>query len=207
MNKIFDFFLGCKIAVAAFNSLIKIKRVSSIDFIYDKYGANPLEHSSCSLDLGCGPVPKNYFHAQQAFGVDLVSNEVLGIKKADLIVEPIPFQAESMDFITAYDFLEHIPRLVYCPERRAAFVEIMNSIWTTLKPGGYFLSYTPVYPFSASFRDPTHVNIITSETFRLYFDDTHQWAKMYGFEGAFMICEELRMQSHLVTLMKKVSKI
>ena len=205
MNKIFDFFLGCKIAVATFSSLIKIKRVSNIDFIYVKYSPKSLGHDACrSLDLGCGPIPSNKFHAHQSFGVDLIENEELGIKKADLILESIPFQEKSMDYITAYDFLEHIPRLIYCPERRAAFVEMMNSIWRTLKPGGYFLSYTPVYPFSSSFRDPTHVNIITSETFRLYFDDTHQWAKMYGFEGAFMICEEFRVQSHLVTLMKKV---
>jgi hypothetical protein len=38
-----------------------------------------------------------------------------------------------------------------------------------------------------AFRDPTHVNIITDETFPLYFDDSNRWASIYGFSGAFRI--------------------
>jgi hypothetical protein len=56
-----------------------------------------------------------------------------------------------------------------------------------------------------AFRDPTHVNFITEETFPLYFDNKICWAKMYGFNGGF----EIKMQKwhenkiNLITVLKK----
>jgi len=73
-----------------------------------------------------------------------------------------------------------------------------------LKVGGLFLSFTPAYPRAEVFRDPTHVNIITEETFGLYFDNTNRWAKMYGFVGAFEIIQQEWRGPHLLTVLKKV---
>ena len=107
------------------------------------------------------------------------------------------------DFITAYDFLEHVPRVIYLPERRFPFIELMNEVYRTLKPGGIFLSRTPFYPISSAFTDPTHVNVITADTFPMYFDDKHTWAKMYGFKGSFKLNFQAVNETHLVTILEK----
>lgn len=160
---------------------------------------------SKSLDIGCGPNPKNFFQATEVFGLDVREDLSANIYKADLAIEPIPFADETFDFITAHDFLEHIPRVIYVPHRRNAFVEVMNEIWRTLKMGGQFLSLTPAFPHASVFRDPTHINFITDETFTLYFDDISRMASVYGFTGAFHINTQQWLGQHLVTTMTKVA--
>ena len=156
-----------------------------------------------SLDIGCGKQPRNFFNAATVYGIDIRNDVEAGIYKADLIVEPIPFADEYFNFVTAHDFLEHVPRIIYSPERRFAFVEIMNEVWRVLKPGGQFLSVTPAYPHAEAFRDPTHVNIITEETFPMYFDNKICLAKMYGFTGGFQITDQKWNGPHLISLLTK----
>jgi glycosyltransferase involved in cell wall biosynthesis len=158
-----------------------------------------------TLDLGCGDVPRNPFHADALFGVDVRSNLAGNIRSADLTVEPIPFDDDSFDYLTAYDFIEHIPRVVYAPHRRNAFIEVMNEVHRVLKPGGLFLSHTPAYPHPVAFRDPTHVNIITDETLPMYFDDQNRWASIYGFKGAFKVLRHEWRGPHIVAVMQKVA--
>jgi hypothetical protein len=160
-----------------------------------------------SLDLGCGKTPKNPFNANEVFGIDIRESIEQNIFKADLVIEPIPFPDEHFDFVSAFDFLEHIPRVLYRPDRTNPFVNVMNEIYRVLKAsdnGGYFYSVTPAFPESAAWRDPTHINIITEETFPLYFDNTNRWAGMYGFKGAFEITQQEWQKPHLVSLLKKV---
>jgi SAM-dependent methyltransferase len=158
-----------------------------------------------SLDLGCGAAPKNFFSATEVYGVDLFRSGVPNVVQADLTVDNIPFSDEFFDYVTAHDFIEHVPRLVYVPHRRSAFIELMNEIWRVLKDGGKFLSVTPSYPQLAAFSDPTHVNFITEHTFPQYFDDKNRWARTYGFNGAFKI--ELQQQNgpHLISILEKIT--
>jgi len=158
-----------------------------------------------SLDLGCGPQPKNPFSADELHGIDVRADLERNIRRADLAIEPIPYPNHFFDHVTAHDFLEHVPRVLYAPARRNAFVELMNEVYRVLKPGGTFLSLTPAYPHGAAFRDPTHVNIITEETFPLYFDDVNRWAACYGFQGAFKILQQEWRGPHLLTVMEKVA--
>jgi len=151
---------------------------------------------SISLDLGCGETIRNPYQANQVVGLD--------IEDADLAIEPIPYANEYFDYVTAYDFLEHIPRLLYVPQRRYPFVELMSEIFRVMKVGGKFLSSTPAFPHSAAFQDPTHVNIITPDTFFEYFDDQKTWAKQYGFKGAFHINEMRYHGPHLLCELQKV---
>ncbi len=159
--------------------------------------------NSCSLDLGCGSTPRNPFQAKEFYGVDLFDQNDPRIKVADLSIQDIPFESNSFDYITAFDFIEHIPRILYSPSRSFPFINLMNEIYRCLKPGGYFFSHTPAYPHSPLFRDPTHVNYITEETFSIYFDDTNRYAKIYGFRGGFEIIEQGWNGFTLITLMKK----
>ena len=156
-----------------------------------------------SLDLGCGMAPKNFFGAEQVYGIDVRNDLENNIYKADLAIEGLPFGEDFFEFVTAHDFIEHIPRLVYAPNRRNSFVELMNEIWRVLKMGGRFLSVTPAYPQPAAFVDPTHVNIITEQTFQLYFDDQNRWAKGYGFVGAFKVVSQEWRGAHLLTVLEK----
>lgn len=157
-----------------------------------------------ALDLGCGPQPRNKFGAQELYGIDVRSGLGENIRRADLAIEPIPFGNEYFDFVTAFDFIEHVPRVIYTPERRNSFVELMNEIYRVLKVGGLFYSSTPAFPHPAAFQDPTHVNIITADTFSKYFDDKLRWASMYGFKGVFQIHTQVWRDQHLETAMRKV---
>lgn len=157
-----------------------------------------------TVDLGCGTKPRNPFRADTVAGLDIRENEALGVRCADLAVEPLPWPDASFDYVTAFDFIEHVPRVAYVPARRFPFVELMNEVHRVLKPGGVFLSSTPAYPFAPVFRDPTHVNVITEDTFPYYFDAKRCEARMYGFRGAFDVVRQGWRRYHLITVLKRV---
>jgi SAM-dependent methyltransferase len=157
-----------------------------------------------SLDIGCGAAPKNPFNATEVYGVDVREDLANNIVRADLAIENIPFADNLFDYVTAHDVIEHIPRIVYLPSRRNCFVELMNEIHRVLRPDGLFLSFTPAYPRAEAFRDPTHVNIITEETFGLYFDSQYRWASAYGFKGSFAIVQQEWRGAHLLSILKKI---
>lgn len=157
-----------------------------------------------SLDLGCGPHPKNPFSADEVFGIDVMPHGSPNIRAADLAVDDIPFDGGFFDYVTAFDVIEHIPRVVYLPARRNSFIVLMDEIHRVLKPDGIFYAQTPAYPHAEAFQDPTHVNIITENTFPLYFDDRHRWASSYGFQGAFQVISQEWREFHLLTMLRKV---
>lgn len=158
-----------------------------------------------TLDIGCGEIPRNPFGATDVHGIDIREDLARNIVCADVIRGGIPFEDNSFDFVTAYDFIEHVPRLLYTPELRFPFIEIMNEIWRVLKPGGQFLSHTPAYPKAEAFQDPTHVNIITRDTFRHYFDHQRMLARMYGFTGAFIVKSQKWKGAHLISVLEKTA--
>ena len=204
IKKIRNYCRAIVIAHRATESFVNQKQISDLEPLYKQYSAESLGLlNSSTLDIGCGDKPRNPFNAINSYGIDIREDIPKNIKYADLAIEPIPFGDGMFDYITAYDFLEHIPRVLYLPERRAPFIEVMNEIFRTLKPGGIFFSKTPAYPISAAFSDPTHVNIITADTFPLYFDDTNTWGKIYGFKGAFKVKFQAVMGPHLITVLQK----
>ncbi|MDQ2104413.1 methyltransferase domain-containing protein [Azospirillum isscasi] len=157
-----------------------------------------------SLDLGCGPTPKNPFSADELFGIDIEDQAAPHIRRADLAVDAIPFGDGYFDYVTAFDVIEHVPRLVYAPNRRYSFIALMDEIYRVLKPDGLFYAQTPAFPHAEAFQDPTHVNIITENTFFHYFDDRHRWAASYGFRGAFRVVSQEWRGFHLLTMLQKV---
>ena len=145
----------------------------------------------------------------EVYGIDIREDIDAKIFRADLAVEPIPFEDEFFDGVSAFDFIEHVPRVIYMPQRRFCFIELMNAVYRVLKTGGTFLSFTPAFPAPAAWRDPTHVNIITEETFPMYFDYQNRFAGMYGFNGYFQITGQKWHENkiHLITEMRKVIPI
>lgn len=183
---------------------IKLGDFGDIDAYCADYAArNRSGTPTRTLDIGCGTTPRNPFQAEHVFGIDIRDDAARNIKYADLAVEPIPYADDAFDFVTAFEFLEHVPRVLYAPSRRFPFVELMNEIHRVLKPGGVLLSHTPAYPYPQAFQDPTHVNIITESTFANYFDDRKTWASIYGFRGGFTVLRQGWCKPHLVSVLRK----
>ncbi len=141
------------------------------------------------LDLGCGLNPRNPYNRDDLYGVDIVcpKNDISKFKSANLFTEEIPFDSSFFDSVSAYDFIEHIPRVIVTSKLskvRFSFVELMYEIWRVLKPGGVFFASTPFFPNSEVFVDPTHVNYITENTHN-YFCGDPPLAEIYGFQGKF----------------------
>ena len=99
-----------------------------------------------TLDLGCGLNPRNPFNCSEIYGIDIREHKIKNIFNVDLVTNPIPFQDNFFDYVTAFDFIEHIPRVVYRPKRKFPFIDLMSEIFRVLKPGGKFLSSTPAFP-------------------------------------------------------------
>lgn len=142
------------------------------------------------LDLGCGACPRNPYHHDETHAVDLALPPGMGstrFAQANLSLEPIPHPDSSFDSISAFDFLEHVPRILPTHDGRGTrfpFVELMNQIHRVLKPAGRFYALSPAFPSPEAFQDPTHVNIITDGTWRYFCGESPQ-ARMYGFTGNF----------------------
>jgi SAM-dependent methyltransferase len=160
-----------------------------------------------TLDLGCGNKPRNPFNADILQGVDIKDSQEENVIAADLCLGRIPYPDNYCDFITAFDFIEHIPRVTYVDGRsRFPFVELMSEIYRVLKVGGIFFSHTPAYPSKEAFQDPTHVNIITEDTFLGYFCGDSPYASTYGFEGSYDLIAQEWNHCWLLTLMKKTAR-
>ena len=135
-------------------------------------------------------MPRNPYQRDTLHGVDL-SGDTDGagpIRRANLALQPIPWPDDSFESVSAYDFLEHVPRLLPTADGQATrfpFIELMNEIWRVLKHGGMLYACTPVFPNKAAFQDPTHVNIMTVDTHH-YFVQPQRLAAMYGFTGDFI---------------------
>jgi SAM-dependent methyltransferase len=143
-----------------------------------------------TLDLGCGNQPRNPYGLEHVCGLDLYRPDRLepsiDFRIANLTTQNLPFGTSELDVVSAFDVIEHIPRVWPTPdgETRFAFIEPMNEIWRVLKPGGIFYALTPAYPHPEAFQDPTHVNFITKET-HLYFCGPTSYESNYGFKGQF----------------------
>jgi SAM-dependent methyltransferase len=141
------------------------------------------------LDLGCGKFPRNPYARGALCGVDirpLQASDTFDYRIANLSLHPIPWEDGSFGSVSAFDFIEHVPRVLVDRQggTRFPFIDLMNEVWRVLAPGGLFYALTPAYPHAVAFTDPTHVNIITAKTHE-YFCGEAPMGRMYGFRGRF----------------------
>lgn len=151
------------------------------------------------LDLGCGPRPRNPYNCDELYGVDIKNIPNHNIHKANLNCEQIPFEHDFFNSVSAYDFLEHIPRVVVDINQKKTiftFIDLMNEIHRVLKMRGKFYASTPAVPHLAAFVDPTHVNYITHQTHE-YFTGKEPLGRMYGFSGNFELIRSIRYRPRL----------
>lgn len=81
-------------------------------------------------------------------GVDIVSN----------LEEPWPWDDSSVDYIRAYDILEHLHNPVHS----------MNEAWRVLSHGGILEVLVPSTDGRGAFQDPTHVSFWNQNSFLYY---------------------------------------
>lgn len=150
------------------------------------------------LDLGCGDAPRNPYARAQLCGIDIrMPDHATGHEHrvANLVVEPIPFPDDSFGSVSAFDFIEHVPRVF--PDGQGGtmfpFIRLMDEIWRVLAHGGRLYALTPAYPHPEAFVDPTHVNIITDRSHE-YFCGASPNGRMYGFQGRFEVIRAERTE-------------
>ena len=166
------------------------------------------------LDVGCGSQPRNPFGFEELYGIDIIeqSSDDFHYVQSNIVLNPLPFEDSTFDSISAYDFLEHIPRLVIDNNKsRFPFIDFMNEAYRVLKPNGVFYAITPYYPRNEAFVDPTHVNIISKNTYE-YFTHPKYGASIYGFVGKFKVMrmkkikfsQEINKHNYLIKLLKDI---
>jgi SAM-dependent methyltransferase len=166
------------------------------------------------LDVGCGSQPRNPFDSEELYGIDIIeqSSDDFHYVQSNIVLDPLPFEDSTFDSISAYDFLEHIPRLVIDNNKsRFPFIDFMNEAYRVLKPNGVFYAITPYYPRNEAFVDPTHVNIISKNTYE-YFTHPKYGASIYGFVGKFKVMrmkkikfsQEINKHNYLIKLLKDI---
>lgn len=142
------------------------------------------------LDLGCGDHPRNPYDRAELYGTDIrqLTHATATIVAVNHTVEPLPFGDAYFDSVSAFDFLEHVPRTVTSPsgDMRFPFVDLMSEIHRVLTQGGRFYAVTPCFPSPKAFADPTHINIIADTTHE-YFTGDENTGQLYGFKGRFKL--------------------
>lgn len=107
-------------------------------------------------------------------GLDIVD---FGWNKVwDATRDPIPLGDSSVDFIEAYNFLEHIERR-YWPH-------LFNECHRVLKPNGILEIITPDagVDMQLALADPTHVSFVVKGTFTQYLTGRRPRNADYGFK-------------------------
>jgi len=146
------------------------------------------------LDLGCGYSPRNPLNQSHLYGCDLLDISSFKdptpfeYKQADLAREIIPYPNDYFSSVSAFDFLEHVPRYSTNKDGNpiSPFISLMSEIHRVLIPGGILIASTPAYPHPEAFQDPTHVNFITVKTHE-YFCGDEPYAVRYGFVGRYSV--------------------
>jgi hypothetical protein len=145
--------------------------------------------SSTHLDMGCGLNARNPFNAKKLIGGDILPQSQVGYQldfeyiKIDSTGK-IPLPNESVNSISGFDFLEHLPRGSSIETN--LFIKFMNEAFRVLTNAGILILITPAYPSSAAFQDPTHVNYITEQTVQYFVGNNPGATNLgYGFIGQF----------------------
>jgi ubiquinone/menaquinone biosynthesis C-methylase UbiE len=136
-------------------------------------------------DIGCGSGYGTVHlakYAEAATGVDysqetLINSRVeyASVSNLNFVhgkVPPVPLETGSMDVVTAFQFIEHIPNPV----------DFIRDVYRVLKPGGVFLCTTVNAKMSLA-RNPFHVFEYTFDGMEADFRKVFSQVEMIGLHG------------------------
>jgi len=121
------------------------------------------------LNLGCGlRHQKDFINIDNRPEVkpDLLCDVLMGL----------PFDDNSVEYVLANDFLEHIPI-------GQSVVRVIEEIYRVLINGGTFESVTPSTDGRGAFQDPTHLSFWNRNSWLYYMDD--EYRDLYGIKAKF----------------------
>ena len=120
------------------------------------------------INLGSGYRPREGF-------INIDSREECGPDLCYDVTDGLPFEDNSVDYVLATDFLEHIPI--------GLVVGVIEDIYRILKPGGTLEHLTPSTDGRGAFCDPTHVSFWNAASWLYYTSDEHR--SLYGIQAKF----------------------
>ena len=159
------------------------------------------------------------------YGIDIKTRGD-NILNMDACIESFPLEDNSVSHVFAYDFLEHIPTVMYVPKYahplndaklklptiRPFFprIHFMNEVWRVMETGATFESRTPFFnpdnPRQEWCQDPTHCIPWSKTTFNYFSNLGGEWDRLrgiYGIEARFEVAEMRDENSHLFVKLKK----
>lgn len=150
-----------------------------------EFAAETVKNKVCA-DIGCADGYGTQYlagFAQKITGVDYSSETVAEASKkhahltnlnfVQSAVPPLPFEDQSLDVVTAFQFIEHI-------HDRLGFMYEVNRV---LKPGGVFLCSTPNNKMSIA-RNPFHVHEYTFDEMQQEASKVFKSFELRGVQGS-----------------------
>ena len=132
---------------------------------------SPMKPGEVRLNLGCG-----YDHIDGYVNID--NREEVKPDVVCDVIDGLPYEDSTVDYVRAHDFLEHIPLGLTVP--------VVTEIWRVLKPGGTLESLTPdAENGQGAFQDPHHLSFWVENSW-LYFSDKNA-RDLYGTKANFSV--------------------
>jgi ubiquinone/menaquinone biosynthesis C-methylase UbiE len=141
------------------------------------------------LNLGCGN------HRIEGFlGVDKLKTSAADIIY-NLSIFPYPFHNNSIEEVTLYHILEHLPDTI----------EVMNEIWRICKNEAKVRIIVPYYNSPGACHDPTHVRFFTERTFDYFTEDGTTFSSEYNYYSfaRFEIISVIPSQRKIFTILPR----
>lgn len=156
------------------------------------------------LDLGCGK-NKKLIDGYTTIGLDISKDS-----SADIICklgfERIDLDDNSIDYVTAIQLFEHIPRFVYQDNNAInPFIYLMNEIYRVMRDGATLEVHVPIPGTKQFLQDPTHLNPIIDESW-IYFEPEDRWdvKDMYGIKSSFILIGVERISWYKVYKLRSI---
>lgn len=122
------------------------------------------------LNLGCGFRP--------ILEPEWINIDIRQLPNIDLVCdlsESIPFRDNSIDYILAHDFMEHLPR--------NRFISFMEEVYRVLKIDGILDHFSPSTDGRGYAMDPTHTNPININSF--WYFQIDEYRNLYNIKAKF----------------------